>query len=87
MVCCYKVRYPRILGSQPGTKDGRVFNVKIIFLLLFFSRGGGCNFETKVKHATDANWTAAIIYNKKGQNQLVPMAGSDDDVIPSVFIG
>ena len=52
-----------------------------------FSRGGGCNFETKVKHATDANWTAAIIYNKKGQNQLVPMAGSDDDVIPSVFIG
>ena len=54
---------------------------------IYFSRGGGCNFETKVKHATDANWTAAIIYNKKGQNQLVPMAGSDDDVIPSVFIG
>ena len=52
-----------------------------------FSRGGGCNFETKVKHATDANWTAAIVYNKKGQNQLVPMAGDDDDVIPSVFMG
>ena len=78
----------RVLGSQPGKRsDERAFNVNIIFLLIFFSRGGGCNFETKVKHATDANWTAAIIYNKKGQNQLVPMAGSDDDVIPSVFIG
>ena len=66
--------------------DKRVFNVNL-FLSKFFSRGGGCNFEAKVKHATDANWTAAIIYNKKGQNQLVPMAGGDDDVIPSVFMG
>ena len=85
MVCCYKVRMK--YQKQRIERDEEYPHPVNTFNLSFFSRGGGCNFETKVKHATDANWTAAIVYNKKGQNQLVPMAGDDDDVIPSVFMG
>ena len=58
-----------------------------ISTLQYFSRGGGCNFETKIRAATNANWSAAIVYNNKGNNALVPMAGDDDDAIPSVFMG
>ena len=40
----------------------------------------------QVRHATLANYSAVIVYNV-GSNKLVPMAGSDDALIPSVFLG
>ena len=61
--------------------------ILILYQFKFCSRGGGCSFEEKVKAATAANWTAAIVFNKPGRNELVPMAGEEDDVIPSVFMG
>jgi len=54
--------------------------------IAMIARYGGCNFEEKVRHATRANYSAVIVYNV-GSNKLVPMAGSDDTLIPSVFIG
>jgi len=45
-----------------------------------------CTFEDKVKNAMRANYSAAIIYNYKSDD-LIPMGGASDDVIPSVFIG
>ena len=50
------------------------------------ARYGGCNFEKKVWMATQANYSAAIVYNV-GSNKLVPMAGGEDSLIPSVFMG
>lgn len=45
-----------------------------------------CTFEEKVKTAMRANYSAAIVYNYRN-DQLIPMGGNTDDVIPSVFIG
>jgi len=45
-----------------------------------------CTFEDKVKTAMQANYSAAIVYNYKS-DELIPMGGDSDDVIPSVFIG
>eukprot|EP00092_Neocalanus_flemingeri_P014984 GFUD01016183.1.p1 GENE.GFUD01016183.1~~GFUD01016183.1.p1 ORF type:complete len:438 (-),score=134.01 GFUD01016183.1:363-1676(-) len=45
-----------------------------------------CKFEDKVKAAMVANYSAAIIYNYKN-DELIPMGGASDDLIPSVFIG
>jgi len=45
-----------------------------------------CTFEDKVKNAMRANYSAAIIYNYKS-DELIPMGGASDDVIPSVFMG
>ena len=39
-----------------------------------------------MRQATLANYSAVIVYNV-GSNKLVPMAGSDDTLIPSVFMG
>ena len=39
-----------------------------------------------MKNAMRANYSAAIIYNYKSDD-LIPMGGASDDVIPSVFIG
>ena len=63
-------------------------------LILLCSRGGGCSFEQKIRRATVANpnkygdrWSAVIVHNEKGKNNLVPMAGGDDDLLPSTFMG
>lgn len=45
-----------------------------------------CTFEQKVRTAMEANYSAAIIFNYKN-DELIPMGGSSDDIIPSVFIG
>ena len=39
-----------------------------------------------MKTAMQANYSAAIVYNYKS-DELIPMGGDSDDVIPSVFIG
>ena len=39
-----------------------------------------------MKTAMRANYSAAIVYNYRN-DQLIPMGGNTDDVIPSVFIG
>jgi len=44
-----------------------------------------CTFEEKVRAATTANFSAAIVYNF-GDDELIPMGGSDDSLIPSVFL-
>jgi len=48
--------------------------------------GEECTFQEKVKAAMVANYSAAIIYNYKN-DELIPMGGDSDDLIPSVFIG
>jgi len=50
------------------------------------SQGEECTFQDKVKAAMVANYSAAIIYNYKN-DELIPMGGDSDDLIPSVFIG
>merc|ERR1719270_1749344 len=45
-----------------------------------------CTFEEKVKAAMRSNYSAAIVYNYRS-DELIPMGGNTDDVIPSVFIG
>jgi len=50
------------------------------------SPGEECTFQEKVKAAMVANYSAAIIYNYKN-DELIPMGGDSDDLIPSVFIG
>merc|ERR1719471_2112519 len=45
-----------------------------------------CTFEEKVKAAMKSNYSAAIVYNYRS-DELIPMGGNTDDVIPSVFIG
>merc|ERR1719220_1183729 len=45
-----------------------------------------CTFEDKVKTAMKANYSAAIVYNYRN-DELIPMGGSNPDLIPSVFIG
>lgn len=45
-----------------------------------------CTFQEKVKYAMDANYSAAIIFNYK-DDELIPMGGDNDDIIPSVFVG
>ena len=64
------------------------------FQRFFCSRGGGCSFEQKIRRATNSSsnkygdkWSAVIIYNDNGRNNLVPMAGGDDNLIPSTFMG
>merc|ERR1711902_391906 len=49
-------------------------------------QGNECTFEDKVRAAMKANYSAAIIYNYKN-DELIPMGGDSDDLIPSVFIG
>merc|ERR1719376_928735 len=49
-------------------------------------QGDECTFQEKVKTAMEANYSAAIIYNYKN-DELIPMGGDDDNLIPSVFIG
>jgi len=44
-----------------------------------------CTFEEKVRAAKEANYTAAIVFNY-GEDELIPMGGSDDSLIPSVFV-
>jgi len=68
-------------SDYPWIQDGS--NTRWIAII---ARYGGCNFEQKVRHATLANYSAVIVYNV-GSNKLVPMAGSDDALIPSVFLG
>merc|ERR1719334_1248170 len=68
-------------GGDHGDKDPA--STRWIAMI---ARYGGCNFEQKVRHATLANYSAVIVYNV-GSNKLVPMAGSDDALIPSVFLG
>jgi len=48
--------------------------------------GNECTFQEKVRTAMQANYSAAIIYNYKN-DELIPMGGEDDNLIPSVFIG
>ena len=55
--------------------------------ICLYSRGGGCSFQDKIIAATLANWTAAIVHNREGNNNRVPMAGEKNDVVPSVFMG
>lgn len=50
------------------------------------SRYGGCTFEDKVRNAGLANFSAAIVFNMDS-NKVIPMGGSDDSLVPSVFIG
>merc|ERR1719410_1215436 len=45
-----------------------------------------CTFEEKVKAAMRSNYSAAIVYNYRS-DELIPMGGSNPDLIPSVFIG
>jgi len=68
-------------GGDHGDKDPA--STRWIAMI---ARYGGCNFEHKVRQATLANYSAVIVYNV-GSNKLVPMAGSDDTLIPSVFMG
>jgi len=49
-------------------------------------QGNECTFQEKVRTAMLANYSAAIIYNYKN-DELIPMGGDDDNLIPSVFIG
>lgn len=50
------------------------------------SRNGGCTFEDKVKYATVANFSAAIVFDPN-TDTLIPMGGTAKDTIPAVFIG
>jgi len=74
--------------NQPaqGVKDTPPSDAAATRWIAMIARYGGCNFEHKVRQATLANYSAVIVYNV-GSNELVPMAGSDDALIPSVFMG
>lgn len=51
------------------------------------SERGGCNFVTKVKHAQDAGYAAAIIYNNDENEDLITMSGSGIGIhIYAVFV-
>ncbi|TRY79078.1 hypothetical protein TCAL_05915 [Tigriopus californicus] len=46
----------------------------------------GCSFETKIRYAQKANFSAAIVFNPNS-DRIIPMGGSDASLIPSLFIG
>eukprot|EP00249_Psilotum_nudum_P012107 c23583_g1_i1 orf=301-1536(+) len=48
---------------------------------------GLCNFVTKVQHAQEAGYAAAIVYNNEDSNDLITMSGSGSGIqIPAVFV-
>eukprot|EP00249_Psilotum_nudum_P010521 c22586_g1_i1 orf=470-1834(-) len=48
---------------------------------------GNCSFETKVRHAQDADFTAVIIYNNEESAELLTMAGNPQGIlIHAVFV-
>lgn len=71
---------------KPPPDDEDIFDPASGTWIAVIARYGGCNFEDKVRHATEANYSGAIIFNVNS-NKLVPMAGGDDTLIPSVFMG
>ena len=66
---------------QPPPSNPYVDLVPIALIARF-----GCSFEDKIEHATKANFSGAIVFNINS-DKLVPMGGTDDNAIPSVFIG
>eukprot|EP00250_Pteridium_aquilinum_P005610 c15682_g1_i1 orf=310-1452(-) len=51
------------------------------------SERGGCDFVTKVKHAEDAGYAAAIIFNNEDNEDLITMSGSGTGIdIYAVFV-
>jgi len=48
--------------------------------------GEECTFQEKVAAAMAANYNAAIVFNYQ-DDELIPMGGDNDDLIPSVFLG
>ncbi|KAI5068954.1 hypothetical protein GOP47_0015255 [Adiantum capillus-veneris] len=54
------------------------------FLLL---ERGDCNFVTKIKHAQDAGYVAAIVYNDEDNDDLITMSGRETGIdIYAVFV-
>eukprot|EP00249_Psilotum_nudum_P012108 c23583_g2_i1 orf=333-1490(+) len=48
---------------------------------------GLCNFVTKVHHAQEAGYAAAIVYNNEDSNDMVTMSGSGLGIqIPAIFV-
>jgi len=83
-LACSPIKPPPIIDPEPGLPA--LHWIALIRRSEANSPDTGCTFEDKVKAAMVANYSAAIIYNYKS-DELIPMGGSSDDLIPSVFIG
>jgi len=83
-LACSPIKPPPIIEPEPGLPA--LHWIALIRRSEANSQDTGCTFEDKVKAAMLANYSAAIIYNYKS-DELIPMGGSSDDLIPSVFIG
>jgi len=83
-LACSPIKPPPAIDPEPGLPP--LHWIALIRRSESSSKDVQCTFEDKVKAAMAANFSAAIIYNYKN-DELIPMGGADDDVIPSVFIG
>jgi len=81
IVGCSPLSSPPALPPHPDLPDLGW----IVLLRRSGARDPECTFEEKVRAATEANFSAAIVYNF-GDDELIPMGGSDDSLIPSVFL-
>jgi len=81
---CSKIKPPPSLDPEPGIPP--LHWITIIRRSEPANNGEECTFQDKVRQAMMANYSAAIIYNYKN-DELIPMGGDSDDLIPSVFIG
>jgi len=80
-LACQSIMPPPKISPEPG-----LHWIALIRRSESGSQDEQCTFEEKVKNAMIANYSAAIIYNYKN-DELIPMGGAEEDVIPSVFIG
>lgn len=81
---CSPIAPPPVIAPEPGIPP--LHWIAIIRRSESGTKGEECTFQDKVKAAMAANYSAAIIYNYKN-DELIPMGGESDDLIPSVFIG
>lgn len=81
LTACHPIKAPPPLPPHPDIPD--------LGWIALIRRSGSddpeCTFEDKVRSAMEANFSAAIVFNY-GEDELIPMGGSDDSLIPSVFL-
>ncbi|CAL1542814.1 unnamed protein product [Lymnaea stagnalis] len=80
----------KIVPAEPPDACSRLTSPpgKDLYILLVARGGGNCHFVDKVLNAQEANYSAVIVHNHNGDDELVDMGGDGRGLrIPATFVG
>ncbi|XP_001359240.5 E3 ubiquitin-protein ligase RNF13 [Drosophila pseudoobscura] len=79
---------PHSYGCDTLSRPPHLLYPSAAKFVALISRGGGCTFETKVRMAQNASYSAVIVYNNEGDDLEQMSADNQSGIhIPSVFVG